>query len=617
MNLLYFVILIPLISFLLLALAGKGWNKENIILIGISAIGLICVLIVFICFDFYHNSNAGSSLIYSRYLWQWFSVNDFKVSVTLLLDGLSLVFLIIIAVVALLIHIYAAGYLGYNDAYIFFAYGNFLIANILVVILVDNVFVMLLGWEGISLCSYLLVGFYNRSLQNSFAALRTFIIMHIGDIFLFFAICLIYSELHNLNMREIILLANNRLATDSEIIYWITLFLFWGAIGKAAQLPLHIWLTDTASIPIPALTLIHSASAVLAGIYLITRFGDLFMLSNDTLWIIGVIASLTLISSACSALVQNDIKQMTAYMSLSQICYVFFGISVEAWNEALFYLINYMAFSTLLFLSSASMIQSRNCERDIRKMGTKIRNYPFIYLCFLVAAASIGIIPWVTATFYSKGDILWATAVRGNIGFTAIGLVGILLSTIAIFRIIFIIFHSRNKTIAVEKTFNRVCFNHVPLGVLAIFSLCLFNNIPLPSLGLLPTLILPKGGLFSFQLLLAAITILGILITYILFASKNSEIDEIADSPIGRVFYRLWYSGWKIERIYYVVFVRFYFFITNFLKRDPLNTWVNVVPIGISRIHTQISKLENGHLRWYITSIVVGAVGIFLLLVFV
>jgi len=617
MNLLYFVILMPLISFLLLALAGKGWNKENIILIGISAIGLICVLTVFVCFDFYYNSNSDSSLIYSRYLWQWFSVNNFKVSITLLLDGLSLVFLMIIAVVALLIHIYAARSLGYNDTYVFFAYGNLLIANILIVILVDNLFVMLLGWEGISLCSYLLVGFYNKSLKNSCVAMRTFIIMHIGDIFLFIAICLIYSELHNLNMREIILLANNRLATDSEIIYWITLLLFFGAIGKAAQLPLHIWLTDTASTPTPALTLIHSASGILAGIYLITRFSDLFMLSNDTLWIIGAIASLTLIFSACSALVQNDTKQITTYISLSQICYVFLGISVEAWNEALFYLINYTAFSTLLFLSSASMIQIYHRERDIRKMGTKINSYPFIYLCFLVAAASISVIPWVTATFYSKGDILWATAVQGNIGFTAIGLVGILLSTIAIFRVIFIIFHSRNQKIAVGKTFNHACFNHIPLGVFIIFSLCLFNNIPLPSLGLLPTLILPKEGLFSFQLLLAAITILGILITYILFASKNSEIDEIADSPIGRVFYRLWYSGWKIERMYYVVFVRSYFFITSLLQRDPLNAWVSVVPIGISRIHTQISKLENGHLRWYIASIVVGAVGIFLLLVFI
>lgn len=617
MNLLYFIILIPLISFLLLSLVGKYCGRENIVVIGISAIALICVLTLFVCVDFFMNTKADTSLIYTRYLWEWLSVNNFTVSITLLLDGLSLVFLIIVAVIGLIIHSYAASSISRNEIYVFFAYGNLLIANILIVILVDNLFVMLLGWEGISICSYLLIGFYNKRLKRSYAAIRTFIIMHVGDIFLFIGICLIYNELGTFNMRQVVSLATDKLATDSEIIYWITLFLFLGAIGKSAQLPLHIWLTDTVSAPTPALTLIHSASAILSGIYLIIRLNGLFMLSNDTLWIIGAIASLTLLFSSCSALVQNDIKRMTTYMSLSQICYVFLAISVEAWNEALAYLINYTAFTTLLFLASSALMQIYRGERNIHKVATKIRSYPFLYICFLVPAASISVIPWITASFYTKGAILWATASHGKIGFGAIGLVGVLLCTMAIFRVMFIIFHRKTRKAKLQKVHAKFRFNYFPLSMLVILSLCFYNYIPIPTIGLLPQLMLPESGLFSFQLLLSAITLLGILITYILFATKNNEIDEIADSPIGKILHRLWYTGWRIERVYYILFVRPYLYITKRLQRDPLMQWMNHIPTRIAQINTRIAEVENGHLRWYIASVVVGAVGIFLLLVFV
>lgn len=617
MNLLYFIILIPLISYFILALVGKYWGRENVVAIGVGAIVLIGVLTIFICFDFYSNAQSDATLVYSRYLWDWLAVNNFKISITLLFDGIALVFLVTIAVLSLLIHAYAAGSLNRNEVHTYYAYGNLLITSTLIVVLVDNLFVMLVGWQGISICSYLLIGFCNKRVKSGFSAMRTFAILYLGDIFLIIAMCLIYSELNTLTMQEIVLLATDRLATDSEIIYWITLFLFLGAIGKTAQFPLHIWLTDTVSVPTPVLTLIQSCTTVLAGIYLISRFNGLFVLSNDTLWLIGAVATLTLTVSAFTSLVQNDIKRMAIYMSLSQICYVFLAMSVEAWNEALIYLVNYGAFIALLFISTASMIHIYDGERDIRKMGLKISDYPLIYLCFIAAGASISIIPLITASFYIKSNVLWATATHGKLGFSAIALIGVLLSTMAIFRVIFIIFNNRNLRHASELTLRFPTFNYLPLLVLSVLSFCVFYNIPMITVGLLPKLILPSVGLVSFQLLLAAITILAILITYILFARKNSEIDEIAETPIGKILHRLWYSGWRIESVYHLIFIRPYLFLTKKLQYDPLMQWINRIPVSISRINVRMAPLENGHLRWYIASIVAGAVGIFLILVFV
>ncbi|WP_392565852.1 NADH-quinone oxidoreductase subunit L [Utexia brackfieldae] len=616
MNLIYFTILIPLISFLILAFIGRRLDRGNLAVIGISAIGLVCLLSVFITIDFYNNIQPDSMLVYTRYLWRWFSVNDFSIAISLLLDGLSLTFLLIVAFIGFLVYLFAIGYMSKNESYIFFAYGNLLIASMLVLILADNLFVMLIGWEGVSLCSYLLIGFHHKQLKSSYAAVRTFIVMHIGDIFLLIGLFLIYGELHTLNIKAVIALATDRLAIDSEIIYWITLMLFLGAIGKSAQLPLHIWLTDSSSAPMPALTLIHSASVMLAGVYLVMRLNGLFVMSNDVLWIIGIVASLTLIFSACSALVQNDIKRVIAYASLSQICYVFLAISVQAWNEGLIYLINYTVFSALLFLASASMIQACDGERNIQKMGAKIRAYPFIYFCFVMAGASFSVVPWLTASFYTKGDILWATFMKGRLGFSAIGLVGILLSTLFVFRLIFILFHNRHRQTSPKTTkVSRAIY--VPLSILVILSLGVFNSFSLPTEGFLPVSVLNQDGLFSFQLLLAAVTILGILTTYILYAGKNNEITEIAGSPLGKALTQLWYSGWRTEWIYHVLFVAPYLFAAKMVQKDPINVWLSVIPQIIRKMNIRIAKLENGHLRWYITSIVAGALFILLLLVFV
>lgn len=613
MNLLYFTILIPLVSFVLLACCGKRWQSSSIAVIGVSSIGLVCLLVAFIAFDFYMNIEPNSTLIYSRYLWQWFSVDDFTISISLLLDGLSLVFLAILVITGFFIHLYAVGYIGKNESYAFFAYGNLLMASMIILVLADNLFVMLLGWEGISLCSYLLIGFHHKQLKNGYAAVRTFIIMHIGDIFLLIGLFLLYDELHALNIRDILVLANDKLAIDSESIYWITLMLFFGAIGKSAQLPLQTWLTDSTAAPMPALTLIHSASAMLAGVYLIVRLNGLFIMSTDIFTIIGVIACLTLLFASCTALVQNDIKRIVTYMSLSQISYVFMAISVQAWQSAITYLISYTVFSTLLFLASASVIKACGGERDIFRMGGLYKKLPFVYFSLLVAGASLSTIPWITTSFFTKGEIIWSAMLQKHLGFGSIGLVGVLLSALCVFRFIFIVFHNKPK---IHTPVHIARISAIPLFILMILSIGFFAYIPLPLLGLVPPQEIKESGLLSFQLLMASVSILGILITYMLYAGKNAEINDIANSPLGRSLTQLWYHGWRIEWLYHTIFVRPYLWLTKRLQKDPLTLWVNSITWGIRRINTRIIVLENGHLRWYIMSIVGGGVLILLFLVF-
>ncbi|MCO6524340.1 MAG: NADH-quinone oxidoreductase subunit L [Candidatus Schmidhempelia sp.] len=616
MNLLYFIILIPLISFFILALWGKGFSRGNVAIIGIGSLGIVCLLTTFITIDFYNNIRPDSILIYTRYLWQWIRMDDFNVSVALSLDGLSLTFIFIIAVISFLVLISAVSYIGNKEYYEFFACGNLLVANMFVIVLADNILVMLLGWEGVSLCSYLLIGFYHKQLKNSYAAIRTYIIMHIGDIFLLIGLFLFYGELHTLNIKQLLTLATDSLAIDSDIVIWATLALFLGAISKSVQLPMHIWLTDTTSTPMPALTLIHSASAMLAGIYLIMRLNSLFILSHDVLWLIGLIGCLTLILSSCSALVQNDIKKVITYASLSQICYVFLAISVEAWNEALNYLISYVIFITLFFLSATSLVKICDGERDIRHMALKIKDNPFIYFCFIMIGASISAAPWLTTSFFTKGNILWATVMQGRIGITAIGLMGVLLSTLYIFRLIFILFPILHNDLREQLRIKQTLISYVPLMLLVILSLGIFSQINLPIKGIMPSLTLDSEEIFSFRILLTAITVLGILTTYVLYAGNQTEINDITHSPLGKRIIPFWYSGWRVDALYHKIFIKPYLAIAKKLQTDPLNVNLSLIPKVINRINSQIAKLENGYLRWYITSMVVGELFILLLLVF-
>lgn len=615
MNLLYLTIIIPLLSFLVLVCLGRNIRVENIIVIGISTVGFLCLLMIFVYVDYHANTVPDTSLIYSRFLWNWVTVGDFNIPISLHLDGLSLIFLIIIAFFSLLVYFFAACYLkSSNEIYTFFAYGNLLISSLFLLILADNLFVLFVGWEGVSLSAYLLIGIYFSKAKTGFSAIRVFIVTHVADIFLLVGVFLIYNELHTLNIREILMLANENLAVDSEIIFWVTTMLFIGVMGRVGLFPFHIGFFETSVAPMPVVTLLQSFTAILAGSYLILRLSALFVMSSDVFIIMGVIAGITIIFSSCISLVQNDIKRLVTCINLSQVSYIFLAFVVQNWVLSLNYIINYCVASSLLLLSSSMLIKICNGERDIYKLGGLYRSYPLLYGCFLLSAASLSVTPWIMSAFYIKGDIIWGLMANNKMVIGTVALVGILLSTLSILRLVFIVFHHKQKLLSFSPVAK---FNYVPLVILAIMSTAIFVHLPLPIEGIIFVIDFDTKNQLALQLLLTALTILSILISYILFMHSHTEINEIANTPIGKMLLRLWSSEWRFEWLLHFIFIRPYIYLANLIKKDPLSKWINIISWGVKKVNFQIVSLENGRLRWYMMSIVAGSIIILLLLILV
>lgn len=613
MNLLYLLIIIPLISFLILVCLGRSISKENIVIIGISTIGLLCLLVTFVCIDYQANTYPDTSLMYSRFLWEWFTIGESKISINLQLDGLSLIFLITISIFSLLIYFFAASYLtSTKDIYTFYAYANLLISSLFLLVLADNLFILFLAWEGISLSSYLLIGLYYQKRLVSYSAIKTFIIMNITDSLLLLGIFLVYNELNTLNIRDILILANENLAIDSEIIFWATSIFLFAVIGKAGVFPFHTYFTETAIAPIPVTAMLQSVMAVLSSGYFMLRFSSLFMMSSDVFVIMGVIASIALLFSTSISLVQNNIKSLVTYINLGQISYLFLGFMIPNWVLSLNYIITYCVTSSLLLLSSAILIKVCNGEQNIHKLGGLYHRYPLLYFTFLLSAASICAMPWIMSTFYTKGDIIWGLVTKDRMGIGIIALIGVLLSTLSIFRLIFTVFHHKQKL----TTFTQITrYSYAPVVILAILSTAMFNYLPLPIQGIIPFVDLNTNNQLMLQILLAAITVLSVLIAYILYFDANPEIRELSNTPIGKALLKFCHNGWYFESLIYRLFVVPYHYLSQLIKKDPLSQWNKIIDWGIKKVNFQVELLENGRLRWYIMSIVGGSIIILLLLI--
>ncbi|MWP49949.1 MULTISPECIES: NADH-quinone oxidoreductase subunit L [unclassified Gilliamella] len=615
MNLLYLTIIIPMLSFLILICFGRYIRSIDVMIIGITTMLIIALIAVFCCVDFSSNTVPDMTLVYTRQLWNWFSVSNFTVPISLTLDGLSLTFLVLISFFGFLIYFFAACYLtSRSDIYTFYAYSNLLIASILTIILVDNLFVMLIGWEGVSISTYLLIGIYYKQARNGYAAVKAFIIMHLTDIFLIIGIFLLYQTVETLSIRDVLEQAHDNLAVDSDIIFWTTLMLFLGAMSKSALFPMHSWFAETTLAPMPAVALMQSSTVILAGVYLILRLSNLFMMSNDTLAIMTIISSLTVLFASSIALVQNDIKRIVTYINLAQISYLFYAFSSQNWNLSLNCLINYAVTSTLLIFASAILIKNCQGERNINKLGGLIKSFPILYVIFLFIMLSLSAMPWISASFYIKGDIIWGLMAKERLMSGTIGLLGILLSSLSIWRLIFIVFYHKPKIFDFAKTKS---ISYYPIFILVIFTTAVFIYFPLPIQGIIPIAEFDTNGRTYFRLLLAAVTLLSFLIAYILYAHPNSEVQEVLNTPIIKFFLRLCNSDWHYNYLLHTLFVNPYIYLARLLKKDPLALWDDWIMKGIKKVNSFIVNLENGQTRWYLVSMVIGSIIILMLLIFI
>ncbi len=606
MNILFLTLLFPLAGFVLLAFSRGRWSENLSALIGVGSVGLSALVSAWIIIQ-----AAGGALNeapYIQLLWQWIAVDGFTPSLTLYLDGLSLTMLGVVTGVGFLIHLFASWYMRGEAGYSrFFAYTNLFIASMLCLVLADDLLFLYLGWEGVGVCSYLLIGFYYTDRNNGNAALKAFLVTRIGDVLMAFGLFILFVQLGTLNIQQLLELAPQKFATGDLWITLATLALLGGAVGKSAQLPLQTWLADAMAGPTPVSALIHAATMVTAGVYLIARTHGLFLLAPEVLQLTGLIGGATLLMAGFAALVQTDIKRILAYSTMSQLGYMFLALGVGAWDAAIFHLMTHAFFKALLFLASGSVILACHHEQNIFKMGGLRKRLPLAYASFIVGGAALAALPLITSGFYSKDEILWEALASGNNGLMLAGLAGAFMTSIYTFRLIFVVFHGKQQ---IEATAARGLAHNLPLAVLIVLSTCVGALITPPLAGVLPQSVGHAGGEGQMALEIASgvIAIAGILLAAWLYLGPRQLVGSIGRSAPGRFLTTWWFAAWGFDWLYDRVFVRPYLLLTRLLHRDPLNRAIGVVPVLTRTGNRLLAKSVNGQIRWYAASMAGGAV---------
>ena len=432
----------PLLGFLVLVFGGGRMPRRAAGAVACAAAGLALVYalgaLAFLL------RQPGDARRVTVALAPWIRAGNLDVSWGFLLDPLSAVMILVVTGVGFLIHVYSVGYMGDDRDYPrFFAYLNLFMACMLMLVLADNYLVMFLGWEGVGLCSYLLIGFWYEKQSASDAGKKAFIVNRVGDAGFLLALFLIFHTFGSLDFDSVFGQAVTRLDPGGLVAVLIALGLFVGATGKSAQLPLYVWLPDAMEGPTPVSALIHAATMVTAGVYMVARSSALFDMAPGVLLLVAVVGALTAVFAATIACVQNDIKRVVAYSTISQLGYMFLGCGVGAYASAVFHLGTHAFFKALLFLGAGSVIHALGGEQDIRKMGQLRKKLPITRATFLLASlANAGIVP--LAGFWSKDEILAAAFGGHHYLLWALGSAGALLTAFYMFRLYYTVFEGKD-----------------------------------------------------------------------------------------------------------------------------------------------------------------------------
>jgi NADH-quinone oxidoreductase subunit L len=612
MSLLYLTFLFPLLGWLLLAFSLGRLGERTSALIGVGSIGLSALTTLWVGIDFLNTMPEGG--VYTQTLWQWMTVGEFQPAFRLSLDGLSLTMLGVVTGVGFFIHLFASWYMRGEEGYSrFFTYTNLFIASMLFLVLADDLLFVYLGWEGVGLCSYLLIGFYYKDRNNGAAALKAFVVTRVGDVFLAIGLFVLYRELGTLNIHELLVRAPAMFADGSPALSFACLMLLGGAVGKSAQLPLQTWLADAMAGPTPVSALIHAATMVTAGVYLIARTHGLFLLAPEILHLVAVVGAVTLVLAGFAALVQTDIKRILAYSTMSQIGYMFLALGVGAWEGAIFHLMTHAFFKALLFLSAGAVINATHHEQNIFKMGGLRKSLPLVYACFLVGGSALAALPLVTAGFYSKDAILWQVQASGQSALLWAGLGGAFLTSLYTFRLIFIAFHGKAQT---EAHAGHGLAHQLPLLVLLVLSTGVGALIVPPLAGVLPA---GPGdqieeGRHALEILSGLIAVAGIALAAFLFLGERRLVKGVAESGPGRLLGTLWFNAWGFDWLYDLLWVKPYLLATRLLGKDPLDRLMNLPAVLAQAGHQLLAWTVSGKLRWYAASMGMGAALILALL---
>jgi len=626
----------PLVSFLLLISLKKrlSWSQASVLSVGSM---LICAVSSFILF--FSLASSEQSVITSH-LWQWFSLTAEALPPTSLmaastvnfafyLDELSAVMICVVSGVGFLIHLFAAIYMRDDENFNrFMAYMNLFIVAMLILVLADNLVLLYLGWEGVGLCSFLLIGFWYQEKANVLAARKAFIITRIGDTSMAIGLFLLFNSLGSLNIQEIGSLATQQWTIEGEQAYWACLLLLGGAVGKSAQLPLQTWLPDAMAGPTPVSALIHAATMVTAGVYLIARMNALFVLSPEVMTYVAWVGASTLLLAGFAALAQSDIKRILAYSTMSQIGYMMLALGAGAWSAGVFHLMTHAFFKALLFLTAGVIIYALHHQQNIFKMGGLLKKIPFESGLFIIGLICLMAIPG-TSGFFSKEAIigqLWSSPTAGtSLWWCAI--FGALLTSIYSCRLFFIAFlGSGCSEVQSGKSLKHSFDNHSDVSqhtllrsslvVLALLSL-VGGFFTLDFTGVFST---ADNGNMSNQVSLAeplwlhtvaiATPFVGIAFSWFYFKNyriTNDKVNPPEPSSLNAIT-RFCQSGLGFDWLYSTLIVNPFVFIAQLNRRDIVDQTLMTSAWYVTLWRDVLSFSQNGLLRWYAAAFAFGLV---------
>jgi NADH-quinone oxidoreductase subunit L len=623
-QLVWLVPFFPLLGFAIIGLFNRSLSKS---LTGILASGAVIASFgVSLAIFLSQLSNPNPVTVH---LFDWINAGGFSAPMAFLVDPLSSLFLMIITGVGSLIHIYSAGYMHDDDGIRrFFAYLNLFIFFMLLLVLGNNYLVMFVGWEGVGLCSYLLIGFWFKNVEYSSAAKKAFIMNRIGDLGYLLGILMIYTTFGSVTYSSVFAAAPTLIESNSGLIVSITLLLFIGAMGKSAQLPLYTWLPDAMAGPTPVSALIHAATMVTAGIYMIARSNVLFTLAPTTMTIILLVGLATALLAASIGLFQNDIKKVLAYSTVSQLGLMFAALGAGAYTAGVFHVMTHAFFKALLFLGAGSVIHAMGGEQDIRRMGGLSKHIKTTHITFLIGTLAIAGIP-LFAGFFSKDQILGALHEHGLIYWIA-GLCVSLMTCFYMFRLYFVTFHGKFRgTHEQEHHLHESPISMtMPLMVLATLSVIGgFFGVP-HFLGehfhfhnhiegfLTPVLGVAKAGEPATEMTFMCIT-LG-LIALVWFLARNRFVTQgvvPAEDDNITGFQKVVYNKYYIDELYNTIITKplnaISAFFSNVVDNVLVDGAVNGVGSSVKRLGTQMRQLQTGNIGFYILMMVFSIVLIF------
>jgi NADH-quinone oxidoreductase subunit L len=627
MDYLWLIPVFPLAGFLVLALGSSRLSRTASSIAGVGSVGASAVIVAWTALDSMHRMGGAG---YTKTFWTWINVGGLRLDMAFYVDTLTLTMMGVITFVGFLIHVYSMGYMAEDKDYArFFACMNLFVSAMLVLVMAENLPLLYLGWEGVGLCSYLLIGFWYQDKANGYAARKAFVVTRVGDTAMAVGLFILYNQLGTLQIQEAMERALSLWQSGSGMATLAAFLILGGAVGKSAQLPLQTWLPDAMAGPTPVSALIHAATMVTAGVYLVARTHMLFILSPAAMTATAVIGTATLLIAGFSALVQHDIKRVLAYSTISQLGYMFLALGVGAWSAAIFHLVTHAFFKALLFLGAGAVIHALGGEQDMFRMGGLKDRLPLVFWTFLAGAASLAALPLVTAGFYSKDMIIWECYASpfGGLWFWLAAMAGALVTSLYTFRMMWLTFAGPVRTPVHHPPGPSMA---VPLVILAALSLCAgFVETPVTLGGIhgfsgfihsaVPETVMVKSREhleILFEILAALTALGGIAWASALYRPVYGKTVEKGEARLPRALTRFWFGGWGFDTLYGLLFVKPYLALAHFDKNDVIDRFFRFLAFSTASCGKALSLTQNGKLRTYVWGIGAGAAAVILMVVY-